>query len=132
MNKFLQPCQEYAYAAMRVVVGFLFACHGAQILFGALGGQAAIGDPMMLVGGSIEFFGGILIALGLITSYTAFLASGTMAVAYFKYHAPHGFWPVLNQGELSVAYCFVFLYIAFRGSGAISLDELLKKYKGPI
>lgn len=132
MAKFLGPYVEYAYAAMRVVVGFLFACHGAQLLFGALGGQAAVGDPMMLIGGSIEFFGGILIALGLIASFSAFVASGTMAVAYFKYHTPHGFWPILNGGELSVAYCFVFLYIAFRGSGPISLDALLKKYNGPI
>src|SRR5262244_1064068 len=109
MTSFLGPYVEYAYAAMRLIVGFLFSCHGAQKLFGALGGQAAIGDPLMLLAGSIEFFGGILIALGLIASHVAFLASGMMAVAYFKVHAPHGFWPVLNEGELALAYCFVFL-----------------------
>ena len=132
MTKFLGPYSEYVYAVMRVVAGFLLSCHGAQKLFGALGGQSMLGDPLMLVAGCIEFFGGILIAIGLIASCAAFIASGEMAVAYFKVHAPHGFWPILNRGELAVALCFVFLYIAFRGAGPISLDHVLKQYKGPI
>jgi len=68
-----------------------------------------------------------LIALGLMASWAAFLASGEMAVAYFKAHASRGFWPIVNRGELAVLYCFVFLYIAFHGSGSISLDRLLKR-----
>ena len=132
MNRFLGPHAEYAYAAMRIVAGFLLSCHGAQKLFGALGGQAELGDPLMLTAGCIEFFCGILIAVGLFASYAAFLASGEMAVAYFKVHAGHSFWPILNKGELAVAFCFLFLYIAFRGSGTISLDHVLKGYKGPI
>jgi putative oxidoreductase len=123
---------EFAYAAMRVIVGFLLSCHGAQKLFGVLSGQVMISNDLMLVGGCIEFFYGILVALGLVTRYAAFLVSGEMAVAYFKAHAPHGFWPILNKGELAAAFCFVFLYIAFRGSGAISMDRVLNAYKGPI
>jgi putative oxidoreductase len=132
MNRFLGPHAEYAYAALRVVAGFLLSCHGAQKLFGALGGQAELGDPLMLAAGCIEFFCGILIAIGLVASYAAFLASGEMAVAYFKVHAGHSFWPILNKGELAVAFCFLFLYIAFRGSGTISLDHVLKGYKGTL
>jgi putative oxidoreductase len=132
MNRFLGPHAEYAYAAMRIVAGFLLSCHGAQKLFGALGGQAELSNPLMLTAGCIEFFCGILVAIGLIASYAAFLASGEMAVAYFMVHAGHSFWPILNKGELAVAFCFLFLYIAFRGSGTISLDHVLKGHKGPI
>jgi len=132
MRKFLRAYAEYSYAAMRVIIGFLLCCHGAQKLFGAFGGQPQIGDRLMLVGGCIEFFGGIFVALGLIASYAAFLTSGMMAVAYFMEHAHRNFWPILNEGELAVAFCFVLLHIAFRGSGAISLDAVLKKYDGPI
>jgi putative oxidoreductase len=75
--------------------------------------------------GIIEFFGGLMIAFGLLTSVAAFIAAGEMAVAYFQVHAPSGFWPILNRGELAVALCFVFLYIASMGSGPYSLDRLL-------
>src|SRR5687767_6156591 len=112
---------------MRLVVGLLFACHGAQKLFGALGGTQMTDNPKMLVAGIIEFAGGLLIALGLQASFAAFLASGQMAFAYFSVHAPGGFWPILNKGELAVLYCFVFLYIASRGSGRYSVDGALKK-----
>jgi putative oxidoreductase len=70
---------------------------------------------------------GALIAAGLLTSLAAFLASGEMAVAYFKQHAPGGFWPTLNGGEAAVLYCFVFLYFAFAGPGPFSLDALLRR-----
>ena len=111
---------------MRLVVGFLFSCHGAQKLFGALGGtQQHHGLP--LVGGIIEFAGGILIAVGLFAGVAAFIASGEMAAAYFMVHAKMGFWPIINKGELAVAYCFVFLFIAAQGSGSYSLDRLRRK-----
>lgn len=113
------------YALMRLVVGLLFACHGAQKLFGALGGHQMPLMSQMGLAGVIEFVGGLCIAFGLLTSIVAFIASGEMAWAYFQAHAPNGFWPILNRGEIAVAYCFVFLYIASIGSGPYSLDRLL-------
>lgn len=127
MERFLGKYSEVLYAVMRMVVGLLFACHGAQKLFGALGGQSQLSDPMLAAAGVIEFVGGILVALGLWAGYAAFLASGQMAVAYFKVHAAGGFWPIINKGELAVLYCFVFLYVASRGSGHLSIDALVRK-----
>jgi putative oxidoreductase len=118
---------ERLYALLRIVAGILFACHGAQKLFGALGGTAMTSNPMMLAAGIIEFGGGLLIALGLFASWAAFLASGQMAVAYFMVHAKGGFWPIINKGELAVVYCFLFLYIAARGSGPYSVDAAMRK-----
>ena len=113
---------EAAYALMRIVLGFLFACHGAQKLFGVLGGQPQH-HGLMLFAGIIEFFGGVLIGLGLFTRVAAFIASGEMASAYFMVHAKGGFWPILNHGELAVALCFAFLFIAANGAGKYSLDK---------
>lgn len=113
---------------MRIVVGLLFACHGAQKLFGFFG-KASVSDSMMLVAGNIEFFGGILIALGLLTRLAAFLASGLMAFAYFMAHAKMDLFPIVNQGELAVLYCFIFLYIAAHGSGAFSIDRIIQKIR---
>ena len=113
---------ERIYAVMRIVAGLLFACHGAQKLFGVLGGQSQLSNPMMLAAGVIELAGGLLVAIGLFAAYAAFVASGQMAVAYFMAHAPQGFWPIQNGGELAVLYCFVFLYVASRGSGILSVD----------
>lgn len=128
MQKWLGRYSNFFYALMRIIGGALFACHGAQKLFGVLGGTKQTG-AMMITAGVIEFVGGILIALGLLTGYAAFLASGEMAVAYFKSHYPAGFWPIENRGELAVLYCFVFLYIASRGSGILSVDALFGKAK---
>jgi putative oxidoreductase len=124
MQRWLGRWSEPVYALLRFVSGALFACHGAQKLFGALGGHQALNDPKLLTAGIIEFVGGLLIALGLLASFAAFLASGEMAVAYFQVHAPNGFWPIINKGELAIVYCFLFLYIAARGSGRFSLDSL--------
>jgi putative oxidoreductase len=122
--RFLERYTESLYAVLRIVAGVLFACHGAQKLFGAFGAQPMTGDPLMLVAGIIEFVGGILIAIGLLTRPAAFIASGEMAVAYFKAHAPGGFWPLQNGGELAMLYCFLFLYMAARGAGRYSVDGL--------
>jgi putative oxidoreductase len=119
--KFLERYTGVIYALFRIVLGLLFACHGAQKLFGAFGGQKATGG-LMLVGGIIEFGGGLLIALGLFAGIAAFICSGMMAVAYFMAHAPNGPLPILNHGELAVVYCFAFFYIAARGSGPLSVD----------
>lgn len=126
MNKFLGRFEPQLYAILRIVAGLLFACHGAQKLFGAFGGTPAT-DALMKFGGCVEFFGGLLIAIGLLTSWAAFLASGMMAVAYFKAHAPGGFLPIVNRGELAVVYCFLFLYMASRGAGTWSVAAALKK-----
>ena len=127
MDRFLGRHAERIYTLLRVVAGLLFACHGAQKLFGALGGTAMTSNPMMLAAGIIEFGGGLLIALGFLTSWAAFLASGQMAVAYFMVHAKGGFWPIINKGELAVVYCFLFLYIAARGAGPYSVDAIIRK-----
>jgi putative oxidoreductase len=79
------------------------------------------------IAGILELVGGVLLILGLFTRPTAFILSGMTAVAYFVAHAPHGFYPILNQGELAILYCFVFLYIAAAGSGPWSLDAMRRK-----
>jgi putative oxidoreductase len=112
----------HAYALLRIVSGLMFAMHGTQKLFGWPGGQEPAGATLFQVAGVIELAGGLLIALGLFTPIAALLASGQMAVAYFMMHAPNGSWPLLNQGELAVLYCFVFLFIAAHGSGIWSVD----------
>ncbi|MEW5977701.1 MAG: DoxX family protein [Acidobacteriota bacterium] len=131
MERFLGAYSHYAYATMRVVLGFLFACHGAQKLFGVLGRNSVDWFSRSGLAGAIELVGGTLIMLGLLTSYAAFLASGLMAVAYFLVHAPQGFWPIQNRGELAVLYCFMFLYIAARGSVACGLDQLFSRNPSP-
>lgn len=124
MDRFLGKYSELIYAALRVVAGFLFACHGAQKLFGVLGAQPELSDPEGLTAGIIEFFGGSMIALGLLSSYAAFIASGEMAVAYFKAHAPRGLFPIMNHGELAALFSWLLLFMAARGSGRYSLDAL--------
>jgi putative oxidoreductase len=127
MEKWLGRYSNLFYALLRLVAGVLFACHGAQKLFGVLGGQKQEG--LLQVAGVIELVGGILIAVGLFTSIVAFIACGEMAAAYFKAHFPGGFWPILNKGELAVLFCFVFLYMASRGSGTLSIDSLIGRAK---
>src|SRR2546425_13013061 len=90
----------------RLFTGFLCACHGAEKLAGVRGGPQMRHNPMMLAAWIIEFVSGVLIALGVFTTFAAFIASGEMAFAYFMGHAPHGFWPIVNHGELAVLYCF--------------------------
>ena len=126
MEKWLGKYSNFFYALLRIVAGVLFACHGAQKLFGVLGGTKQT-DTLMQAAGVIEFVGGILIAAGLFTSIVAFIAAGEMAVAYFKQHASGGVWPIVNRGELAVLYCFIFLFIASRGSGILSIDALRGK-----
>jgi putative oxidoreductase len=129
MERWLGQYSDVLYALMRVVVGLLFACHGAQKLFGVLGGQSQLSNPMLVAAGIIEFLGGALVALGLWAGYAAFVASGQMAVAYFMVHASGGIWPIANKGELALLYCFVFLYVASRGSGRLSVDALAKNLR---
>ena len=122
MKPILGRFTEPTYALLRIVAGLLFALHGAQ-KFGVLGGQMAPMFSQIWFAGVIELVGGVMIAIGLLTSIAAFICSGEMAVAYFKAHAPGGWNPLANQGELAVLYCFVFLYIAARGGGRYSVDK---------
>ena len=127
MKKVLGTFSPQIYALLRIVAGFLMACHGAQKVFGVLGGTAQPLASLMGVGGIIELVGGLCVGLGLFTSWAAFLLSGTMAVAYFMFHAGDGFWPIQNKGELAVLYSFVYLYIASRGAGIWSVAGALGK-----
>lgn len=123
MERVLGRFAPYLYVLLRIIAGLLFACHGAQKLFGlfgGVGGQPGATVPLVSLpglAGVIELVGGLLMALGVLTSYTAFLASGEMAFAYFMQHFPRGFWPLQNGGELAVLYCFLFFYIAAHGTG---------------
>lgn len=117
MDKLLSSQRTTFYFALRVVSGLLFAQHGIQKMFGALGGRQVDMMSQMGLAAVIEGVGGVCIALGLFTSGWAFLASGQMAVAYFTAHVPQGFWPIQNGGELAALYCFLFLYIAAMGTG---------------
>lgn len=113
-----------AYAVARIVVGLLFAAHGAQKLFGLFGSPPMTGNAMMLVAGIIELACGLLVMVGLFARIAAFVAAGEMAVAYFMVHQPQAFWPIENKGEAAVLYCFYFLVVATSGAGIASLDAL--------
>ena len=117
---------------LRIIVGFLFMPHGAQKLFGWLGGMGGAGvsapfPTLMWFAGVLEFFGGLCIMLGVWTRPVAFLLSGQMATGYFMAHVSRGFWPLLNRGELAVLYCFVFLFFAAAGGGPFTVDRLWRK-----
>lgn len=121
-----------AYAALRFVAGVMFAFHGAQKILGWLsaGPAPAVGTQVWF-GGIIELVGGTVIALGLFTRAAAFLASGTMAVAYTQFHwklavANFAWLPLVNKGELAALYCFLFLFVMARGPGPASLDAVLR------
>lgn len=129
--KFLYPHAERLYALLRIAAGLMFALHGMQKLFGMFGGVPA-GAPAFVVygAGGIEFVAGLLIAIGLFTGPAAFLSSGTMAVAFFLGHVMQSqgnLNPLVNKGELAVLYCFVFFYMAARGSGIWSVDAARKR-----
>ncbi len=130
MRRFLGRFDGVAYAAMRLVVAFLFVSHGLQKTAGALGGHSAPITSLLGVAGWIETILGPLIGVGLFTSWAAFIACGELAVAYFRVHYPRGGWPVQNGGEITVALCFAFLYIATRGGGRWSLDALVGGERG--
>ena len=125
MRRVLGRYSEYFYAILRIVVGFLFILHGTQKMLGfpilAPGPIGALGETAAV----IEIVAGLLVAIGLFASVGAFIASGEMAVAYFMAHfraeAPL---PIQNGGELAVLYCFIFLYVAAKGSGLWSVDSL--------
>lgn len=123
MASFMAPFSNQLYAVLRIVVGFTFLWHGVQKLFEFPGGgPEGIPDFVVYVGGPIELIGGILVMIGLMTRWAAFLCSGMMAAAYWLIHGTKALLPIMNGGELAVLYCFVFLFIAAQGSGIWSVD----------
>ena len=122
--KFLENYQEQAYALLRITTGFMFLLHGTQKFFN-FPQQYLYGELgfLTIAAGSIELIGGVLIILGLTTRGAAFLCSGTMAVAYWLYHGTQSFYPIVNGGEVAALYCFIFLFIACKGSGIWSMDN---------
>ena len=115
----------YLQSVLRIVVAFLYICHGTQKLFGFPSAEprpgVALASLLGLASG-LEIIGGTLLLVGLFTRPVAFLLAGEMAVAYFMVHARQGFWPLVNRGEPAVLFCFVWLYLAAAGAGAWSLD----------
>ena len=116
-------------SVLRIVAGFLIMQHGMQKLLGLPAPMPGGTVPLLSlfgVSGVLELVGGLLVLMGLFTRLAAFILSGELAVAYFMAHAPQGFWPLLNKGELAALYSFVFLYLAVAGGGEWSLDNLLR------
>ncbi len=129
-NAFTAGWSARMLSVLRIVTAFLYMQHGAQKLFGVFATPQAHSFPLfslMGLGGVLEFFGGLLVFFGLFTRPVAFILSGQMAVAFFMVHAPKGFWPILSGGDLAAEWCFVFLYLAFAGGGAWSLDYVLRR-----
>ncbi|WP_447037160.1 DoxX family protein [Streptomyces sp. DSM 118878] len=126
----LNSAQPYAIGLFRIVVGLLFACHGAASLFGVLGGASGSGGTIDAgtwpgwYAAVIQLVGGTLVLLGLGTRAAAFISSGSMAYAYFKVHQPEALWPMENGGEASAMFCWAMLLFVFTGSGALGLDRL--------
>ena len=125
------PWASRMLSVLRIVAGLLFLLHGTNKLFGYPPNPSMF-PPMAFpamslpwIAGCLEIIGGSLLIIGLFTRPVAFLHSGEMAVAYFMVHFPNGFWPLTNLGEAAVLYCFIWLYFAFAGGGAWSVDSML-------
>ncbi|MEU9560013.1 DoxX family protein [Streptomyces fumanus] len=133
MTDRLEHFRPYVLGLFRIVVGLLFACHGAASLFGVLGGAAGTGGTVDAgtwpgwYAAVIQLVGGSLVLLGLGTRVAALIASGSMAYAYFKVHQPGALWPMENGGEASAMFCWAFLLLVFTGSGAFGLDRVLDR-----
>ncbi|MEK9131417.1 MAG: DoxX family protein [Patescibacteria group bacterium] len=128
---FLSKYESHVYALLRVVAGFLFIWYGSMKLFNFPAAPEGIVMPAFIVwiAGPIEFFGGLLIMLGLFTRPMAFLASGLMAVAYWMGHGTQALLPIVNKGDIAILYCFVFLFISAKGAGLWSVDNWIEKKK---
>ena len=128
MKPFLARFEPVLLSVLRIITGFLIIQHGTQkwLLFPSGTTRASV-ESLSGVAGLLELVGGALIIVGLFTRPVAFVLSGLCAFAYFIAHAPQGFWPILNKGELAVIYAFLFLYIACRGAGQVSVDNSLRK-----
>lgn len=130
--RFLEAARPVVHAVLRFGAGLLFLQHGLQKLFGLLGGMGSAGataplGSLMGLAGILEFFGGLLVSLGLGTRPVALILLVEMVSAYFIAHHPRGGWPVQNQGELALLYALVFLLLGTHGAGAYSLDGILSR-----
>ncbi len=129
------PWPARMLSVLRIMTGLLFLEHGAQkFLLFPPGEMAGSGHGLANAGawaGLVELVCGVLIALGLLTRPAAFLASGTMAFAYFIAHAPKSFFPVNNMGDAAILYCFIFLYLVFAGPGPWSVDAEIRRTMRP-
>lgn len=127
MDGILGRYSPYIYALLRIVVGFLFFIHGMQKVFNIPpAAQAMPPSTMFTVIGIFEIIAGLMIMVGFFASIPAFIASGMLAVGYFMVHQPMGALPISNMGEPAVLFCFIFLYIAARGSGPLSIDSAMR------
>ena len=134
-NSFYSRWEPRVLSILRIIAGFLILQHGLQKVFGMLLPPGPAGEPMTHgtftlfslrgISGILEFTGGVLLIMGLFTRFVAFIMSGLLAVAYFYAHAPGGFWPLLNRGELAALYSFVFLYLSVAGGGVWSVDHMI-------
>jgi len=124
---FISKYETKIYAIFRFVAGFLFLWHGSAKLFDFPPSGHDTPTYILWIAGPIEFFGGVLIMIGLKTSWAAFACSGLMAYAYWSAHGMDAILPSMNGGELAMIYCFLFLYIASRGSGVFSIDHFLER-----
>lgn len=140
-NSFFSVWAPRILSVLRIISGFLILQHGLQKVFGLLPPTLPPGAPppppfsfslasLAGVSGLLELVGGILLILGLFTRPAAFILSGLLAVGYFMVHAPQGFWPILNRGELAALYCFVFFYLFFAGGGPWSVDHCIWGRRG--
>jgi putative oxidoreductase len=126
-KSFLVKYEPHVYSVLRLIAGFLFLWHGSQKLFDFPSAGHAIPSYIVFIAGPVEFFGGLLVMIGLWSRWAAFICSGEMAYAYWTVHSTHNLLPILNGGELAIIYCFLFLFISARGSGIFSVDHLLEK-----
>jgi len=125
--KFLARLSPYFLSALRIAAAITFVEHGTQKLFGLPVGSRVPLASLIGLAGILETAGGALMLLGVFTRPLALVLAGEMAYAYFTVHAPQGRWPIQNQGELAVLYCFVWLYVSAAGPGPISVDRALRK-----
>ena len=127
LERLLEPKTDAAYLLLRIVSGLLFAFHGVQKVFGVLSDFRPPVGSQLWIGGVIELVAGLAIAAGVFTTWAAFLASGTMAVAYTQFHWKLAFgaefFPAVNKGELALLYSVLFLFVACRGGGPMSFDR---------
>ena len=128
----IRTFEPFVRSLLRIVAGFTFSLHGMQKILGLFGGMGGKGGTvpfgsLVWFAGCLELIGGLLLIMGLFTTPVAFILSGEMAVAYFTAHFPHGFFPIVNHGELAALYCFIFLYLSVAGPGPLSLDAIARK-----
>lgn len=129
-NTHLDCWSPYALGLLRVITALLFLAHGVQKFWGFPAPSASgIVQPFTIFwfGGMLELLGGLFLMVGFLTRPTAFVVSGMMAVAYWMFHFPKNIFPILNGGDASILYCFIFLYLVFAGPGAWSIDGLRKQ-----